>query len=76
MRPTNVVITVDGLLPCEELEEFVGLTARYRGLTTVLDGVIRDQAAMVGTVARIESLGGQLRSYHSCRDSRGEGREP
>lgn len=75
MRPTHVVITVDGLLPCEELDEFVGLSARYRGATTVLDGVIRDQAAMMGTVARIEALGGLLRSYHSRPDRPGEGRE-
>jgi hypothetical protein len=63
MRPTRYEITVDGILPLEELEEFVGMTARYDHGTTVLDGVVRDQAALVGTVARIEALGGRVRRY-------------
>lgn len=67
MRPTHYEITVDGILPSEELDEFVGMTARYRGGATVLDGVIRDQAALVGTVARIEALGGRVRAYHATK---------
>lgn len=64
MQPTHYEITVDGILPAEELDEFVGLTAHFEEGVTVLDGVIRDQAALVGTVARIEALGGKVRAYH------------
>jgi hypothetical protein len=64
MQPTHYEITVDGILPAEELDEFVGLTAHFGEGVTVLDGVIRDQAALVGTVARIEALGGKVRAYH------------
>ncbi len=63
MRPTHYEITVDGILPREELDEFVGMSARYGEGTTVLDGVVRDQAALIGTVARIEALGGRVRRY-------------
>lgn len=63
MRPTRYEIVVDRILRLEDLGEFVGMTARYERGTTVLDGVVRDQAALVGTVARIEALGGRVRRY-------------
>lgn len=68
MQPTHYQITVDGILPADELDEFVGLTARYDEGVTVLDGVISDQAALVGTVARIEALGGKVRDYRPTGD--------
>jgi hypothetical protein len=78
MQPTHYQITVDGILPAEELEEFVGLKARYGEGVTVFDGMIRDQAALVGTVARIEALGGKVRAYRPTEQLRESGspREP
>jgi hypothetical protein len=63
MRPTRYEIVIDQVLRLEDLGEFVGMRARYDHGTTVLDGVIRDQAVLVGTVARIEALGGRVRRY-------------
>lgn len=63
MRPTRYEIVVDRILRLEDLGEFVGMTAHYEHGTTVLHGVVRDQAALVGTVARIEALGGRVRRY-------------
>lgn len=63
MRPTRYEIVVEGTLRLEDLGEFVGMTAHYERGTTVLDGVVRDQAVLVGTVARIEALGGRVRRY-------------
>ncbi len=57
MRPSTYEIHVLGRLPAEELAEFVGLTATYDGPGTVLRGVVVDQAALVGIVARVEALG-------------------
>ena len=63
MRPAHYEITVEGRLPGRGLAEFAGLTARRAGDTTILDGVIGDQAALVGTVVRIEALGGRVRGF-------------
>lgn len=75
MRPTRYEIVVDRILRLEDLGEFVGMTARYERGTTVLDGVVRDQAALVGTVARIEALGGRVRRYLPRPHDNGENGE-
>ncbi len=76
MQPTRYEITVEGILPPDELAEFVGMTARYDHGSTVLDGVVRDQAALVGTVARIESLGGRVRRYLARSQEEADSEDP
>ena len=61
MRPATYEIEIDGIIPAEELGEFVGMTVQYDARGTVLRGVIRDQPALVGLVARVESLGCAVR---------------
>lgn len=61
MRPAIYEIRIDGALPAEELDEFVDMTVCVAGGLTVLRGVIRDQPALVGLVARIEALGCTVR---------------
>lgn len=72
MRPTRYEIVIDRVLRLEDLGEFVGMRARYEHGTTVLDGVVRDQAALVGTVVRIEALGGRVRRYVPRPEKDGE----
>ncbi len=46
---------VDGELPADETGEFLGVHADYQQGATLLCGVMRDQAELVGMVARIET---------------------
>ena len=46
---------VDGVLPADETGEFLGVHADYQQGATLLRGVMRDQAELVGMVARIET---------------------
>lgn len=78
MRPAVYEIRFDGTLPVEELDELVGLTATDDGRRTVLRGVIRDQPALVGVVARVEARGCTVREVRvlgPAADER-EGRSP
>lgn len=51
-----IEVLVDGELPADEVAEFVGVDADCRQGATLLRGVVRDQAELVGMVARIEAL--------------------
>src|SRR5690349_7943738 len=48
MRPARYEIHVDGVLPADELNELVGMTATDDGSSTVLRCVIPDQPTLVG----------------------------
>lgn len=60
MKPTHYQITVRGRLSETLMDAFDGLTASRSTAGTVLCGVIVDQAALYGLLARIESLGLEL----------------
>jgi hypothetical protein len=66
-------IRVSGVLPPEALLDFDRLTASVELVETVVHGPIRDQAALNGLLARLETLGVQvleIRRLHG-RDPRG-----
>lgn len=65
MRPATYEIRIDGTLPADELAEFVGMSASYDAGDTVLRGVIADQAALAGLVARVETLGCAVRELRA-----------
>ena len=65
MQPATYRIRIEGAVPDEGLAELVGLRRVERtGHTTVLEGVLRDQPALVGTVARLEELGCRVLDLH------------
>jgi hypothetical protein len=74
MRPATYEIRIDGTLPAEELGEFVGMRASYETGRTVLRGVIPDQAALAGLVARVEALGCAVRELRVLSGAHGEGK--
>ena len=53
-------IRVSGVLPPEALLDFDRLTASVEPVETVLHGPIRDQAALNGLLARLETFGVQV----------------
>ena len=61
MRPARYEIHVDGVLPADELNELVGMTATDDGSSTVLRCVIPDQPTLVGVLARVEASGCTVR---------------
>ena len=58
-----IEVLVKGELPADEVDEFPGVHADCRRGATLLRGVVRDQAELVGMVARIETF--------PCRTSTG-----
>ena len=53
-------IRVAGVLPPEALLDFDRLTASVEPVETVLHGPLRDQAALQGLLARLETFGIQV----------------
>jgi hypothetical protein len=53
-------IRVAGVLPPEALLDFDRLTASVEPVETVLHGPLRDQAALNGLLARLETFGVQV----------------
>jgi hypothetical protein len=53
-------IRVAGVLPPEALLDFDRLTASVEPVETVLHGPLRDQAALQGLLARLETCGIQI----------------
>ncbi len=60
MASSEYEIRVAGLLPPEALLDFDGLTAAVEPVETVLHGPLRDQAALHGLLARLETFGVQV----------------
>jgi hypothetical protein len=59
-KPTRYEIRVRGVLSETLLQAFPGLAAKVQEPETVLSGTLRDQAALYGVLAQIESLGLEL----------------
>jgi hypothetical protein len=53
-------IHVRGELPSDVLSEFKGMTTFTEPAETVLSGIVQDQAALQGVLARIHALGLEL----------------
>jgi hypothetical protein len=53
-------IRVSGVLPPEALLDFDRLTASVEPVETVVHGRLRDQAALQGLLARLETFGVQV----------------
>ena len=61
MRPARYEIHVDGVMPADDLDELVGMTATDDGSSTVLRCLIPDQPTLVGVLARVEASGCTVR---------------
>ena len=61
MRPARYEIHVDGVMPADDLDELVGMTATDDGSCTVLRCLIPDQPTLVGVLARVEASGCTVR---------------
>ena len=68
MKPSHYEIRVAGTLPPDALVDFEGLTARTEPTSTVVQGTLRDQAALNGLLARLELLGVQVEEVRRLRD--------
>jgi hypothetical protein len=69
-------IRVSGTLPPEALLDFDRLTASVEPVETVVHGPLRDQAALNGLLARLETLGVkvmEIRRLHEAAPSGDEG---
>jgi hypothetical protein len=60
LPPSNYEIRVVGVLPPEALIDFERLTASVEPVETVLHGPLRDQAALNGLLARLQTFGVQV----------------
>jgi hypothetical protein len=61
-------IRVTGVLPPEALLDFDRLTASVEPVETVLHGPLRDQAALNGLLARLETFGVQILEIRRLQD--------
>jgi hypothetical protein len=61
-------IRVTGVLPPEALLDFDRLTASVEPIETVLHGPLRDQAALNGLLARLETFGVQVLEIRRLQD--------
>jgi hypothetical protein len=63
-------IRVAGVLPLEVLLDFDQLTASVEPVETVVHGPLRDQAALNGLLARLETLGVEIREIRRRHERR------
>lgn len=71
-------IRVTGVLPPEALLDFDRLTASVEPVETVVHGPLKDQAALQGLLARLETFGVQVievRRLHDRDQQDGQGRQ-
>jgi hypothetical protein len=68
LPPSNYEIRVVGVLPPEALIDFERLTASVEPVETVLHGPLRDQAALNGLLARLQTFGVQVLEVRRLHD--------
>jgi hypothetical protein len=68
LPPSYYEIRVVGVLPPEALLDFERLIASVEPVETVLHGPLRDQAALHGLLARLETLGVQVVEVRRLHD--------
>jgi len=61
MTDLQLEIRVVGVVPAELLEELEGVRVGAECVETVLRGSLADQAALIGMINRLQSLGVELR---------------
>jgi anti-sigma factor RsiW len=61
-------IRVAGTLPPEALLDFERLTASVQQVETVVHGPLRDQAALHGLLARLQTFGVQVQEIRRLQD--------
>jgi hypothetical protein len=69
LPPSYYEIRVVGVLPPEALLDFERLTASVEPVETVLHGPLRDQAALQGLLARLETFGVQVVEVRRLHES-------
>lgn len=69
-------IRVTGVLPPEALLDFERLTASVEPVETVLHGPLRDQAALNGLLARLETFGVQVLEIRRLQERDPPAKEP
>ena len=69
LPPSYYEIRVVGVLPPEALLDFERLTASVEPVETVVHGPLRDQAALQGLLARLETFGVQVVEVRRLHDS-------
>ena len=68
MPPSYYEIRVVGILPPEALLDFERLSASVEPVETVLHGPLRDEAALHGLLARLQTLGVQVVEVRRLHD--------
>jgi hypothetical protein len=68
VTPAYYEIRIAGTVPPETLLDFERLTAAEEQVETVLHGLLSDQAALNGLLARLETLGVQVLEVRRLRD--------
>ncbi len=69
MTSSYYEIRVTGVLPPEALADFERLRASVRPVETVVHGPLRDQAALQGFLARLETFGVQVLEVRRLQDA-------
>ncbi|HEY9378373.1 MAG TPA: hypothetical protein VIQ02_14925 [Jiangellaceae bacterium] len=62
-------IHVRGQIPSDALAEFEGMSAYIEPAETVISGIVEDQAALHGLLARVHALGLELVEVRRVPDS-------
>ena len=68
-------IRVAGTLPPEALLDFDRLTASVEPVETVVHGTLRDQAALTGLLARLETFGVKVLEIRRLHETAPSGEE-
>ena len=68
-------IRVSGTLPPEALLDFERLTASVEPVETVVHGPLRDQAALTGLLARLETFGVKVLEIRRLHETAPPGEE-
>ena len=68
MQPSYYEIRVVGVLPPEALLDFERLSASVEPVETILHGPLRDQAALHGLLARLQTFGVQVVEVRRLHD--------
>lgn len=68
-------IRVSGTLPPEALLDFERLTASVEPVETVVHGPLRDQAALTGLLARLETFGVKVMEIRRLYETAPSGEE-
>src|ERR1700712_747846 len=71
MTAMEFEIRVSGGVPPSVLEELGGIRMVNQSLETVLQGPVLDQAALVGIINRLQSLGIELRGFRQLHTAAG-----